>query len=405
MNDLRIRRVSVSSPRFFAAILKLIVAPGLIVAVMLSPDAAREARAGVEPCAAAACEAADGAQMIQALNQPPVANDDVAETLQDVSVLIAVLANDVDLDGNLEPETTDVISQAANGAAAVNADGTVLYTPDNTFIGVDSFVYEVCDSEGLCDSATVQVTVRAANAPPAAADDSAATAENTPVTIAVLENDTDPDGDILDLVSTTEPSGGTATRDDSGTVTYTPDPAFCGTDSFTYVIADGAGGTDTATVTISVQCAPSGFVTGGGWIVSPEGSCQLTTACQGTTGRSNFGFVSKYRKNASVPKGSTQFRFQAGGINFHSEEQMTLRVSGSRAQFAGSGTINRDGDYGMIVTMIDGKLDGTRVDKLRIKIWDKTTGAVVYDNQMGAPDSADPTMPLGGGSIMIHKSK
>ncbi len=373
---------------FAATIANLIVAVGLIFAVVPSRALAL-----------------GGAVAVQQVNVAPVANDDAAETPQDVSVLIAVLANDIDPDGNLEPETTDVIAQAANGAAAVNANGTVLYTPDNTFIGVDSFVYEVCDSEFLCDSATVLVTVRAANTPPLAVHDSASTAEDTPVTLAVLDNDSDPDDDILELVSTTQPSGGTATRNDSGTVTYTPDPGFCETDSFTYTISDGNGGTDTATVTISVQCAPGGFVTGGGWIVSPKGSCHLTTACQDTTGRSNFGFVSKYRKNASVPKGSTQFRFQAAGINFHSKEQMTLWVSGSRAQFAGSGTINRDGDYGMIVTVIDGKLDGTRVDKLRLKIWDKTTGAVVYDNQMGAPDSANPTMPLGGGSIVIHKSK
>jgi len=71
-----------------------------------------------------------------------------------------------------------------------------------------------------------------------------------------------------------------------------------------------------------------------------------------------------------------------------------------------SGTINGSGDYGFMLTAIDGQVNGGGgIDKFRIKIWDKATGAIVYDNQMGAADDANPTTAIQGGSIVIHKKK
>ena len=76
-------------------------------------------------------------------------------------------------------------------------------------------------------------------------------------------------------------------------------------------------------------------------------------------------------------------------------------VGGARAQYKGTGTINGAGNYNFILTAIDGQIPGGGgVDKFRIKIW--SAGDVVYDNQMGALDDANPTTQLGGGSIMIH---
>jgi hypothetical protein len=75
-----------------------------------------------------------------------------------------------------------------------------------------------------------------------------------------------------------------------------------------------------------------------------------------------------------------------------------------RAQFKGSGTVNDAGDYGFILTAIDGKLSSSsEEDMFRIKIWDKSTGEVVYDNKMGADEYGDAATELGGGSIVIHK--
>ncbi|MCD6541497.1 tandem-95 repeat protein, partial [Candidatus Bipolaricaulota bacterium] len=93
------------------------------------------------------------------------------------------------------------------------------------------------------------------NNPPVAVDDEASTETNTPVDIDVLDNDYDPDGDDLTIVSTTDPEHGSVTNNGTD-VTYTPDEDWCGTDTFEYTITDGYGGTDTATVTVDVACAP-----------------------------------------------------------------------------------------------------------------------------------------------------
>ena len=145
-----------------------------------------------------------------------------------------------------------------------------------------------------------------------------------------------------------------------------------------------------------------GFVTGGGWIDSPEGAY---TADETLSGKANFGFVSKYKKGATVPTGNVEFQFKVGDLNFHSNDFDWLVVSGSKAKFKGTGTINGEGNYGFMISAIDGDSDG-KDDTFRIKIWDKDNDdAVVYDNQMDAEDDDDPSTTLGGGNIVVHKPK
>jgi hypothetical protein len=91
-------------------------------------------------------------------------------------------------------------------------------------------------------------------------------------------------------------------------------------------------------------------------------------------------------------------------LDFDSANYEWLVISGARAQYKGTGTINGSGDYGFMLTAIDGQINGGGgEDKFRIKIWDKTTDVVIYDNQLGADDDGDPTMELRSGSIVIHK--
>jgi len=147
-----------------------------------------------------------------------------------------------------------------------------------------------------------------------------------------------------------------------------------------------------------------GFVTGGGWFDSPPGACSFDACTDDTTGKANFGFVSKYKKGADVPIGNTEFQFKAGNLNFHSDSYDWLVVAGHKAKYKGVGTINGTGNYGFMISAIDEKLTpSTAVDLFRIKIWDKATGEMVYDNQMDADDSADPTTAIGGGNIVIHQ--
>jgi hypothetical protein len=150
-----------------------------------------------------------------------------------------------------------------------------------------------------------------------------------------------------------------------------------------------------------VSGSSGGFVTGGGWIDSPQGAYIPNTEL---TGKATFGLVSKYAKGAAVPTGNTQLELNLAGMNFKSTSYEWLEVAGARAQYKGFGMINGQGEYGFILTAIDGQVDGGGgVDKFRIKIWDMASDEIIYDSQAGAEDGAEPLTILGGGSIVIHK--
>ncbi|MDH4308212.1 MAG: PKD domain-containing protein [Acidimicrobiia bacterium] len=159
-------------------------------------------------------------------------------------------------------------------------------------------------------------------------------------------------------------------------------------------VSDGDLGSEQA-CTITVVYDPSaGFVTGGGWIDSPEGAYPADPSL---AGRATFGFVSKYKKGASVPTGNTEFQFKAGAFNFHSDtyEWLVVNQGGTNAQFKGSGTVNGGSEVHKFMIWAG---DGSP-DTFRIRIWTENAGIenVVYDNGTG--------QSLGGGSIVIHTAK
>jgi hypothetical protein len=165
-------------------------------------------------------------------------------------------------------------------------------------------------------------------------------------------------------------------------------------------VADSFSACDTKSFQFIVVYDPSGgFVTGGGWINSPQGAYADNPEL---SGKATFGFVTKYQKGANVPVGNTEFSFNVAGLKFHSESYQWLVVAGSKAQFKGEGVVNGDSGYGFMLTAKDGQINSGQ-DCFRIKIWDKTTGAIVYDNQMGNSDDASATTAIQGGNIVIHK--
>ena len=194
-------------------------------------------------------------------NNPPMASNDMGTTVQGQSVMIDVLANDEDADG--EQLTVTDAGPADYGTVSVAANGaTVTYTPNMGFTGSDDFTYTVSDGTDT-DMGTVTVTVTAppppANNAPVAMDDTAETDEGESVMISVLANDTDADGDTLTVTMATDPSYGDAVVADNGmSITYTPDADFDGEDQFMYTVSDGEGGTDTATVMVDVMEADDG---------------------------------------------------------------------------------------------------------------------------------------------------
>jgi len=116
--------------------------------------------------------------------------------------------------------------------------------------GVYPITIQATDPDGL--SVTTVATFDVTNLAPVANADTALTEADRAVTISVLDNDTDPDGDPL-TVSVANAVNGTVTRNPDGTLTYKPNPGFSGTDTITYTIDDGNGGSATATVSVTVQ--------------------------------------------------------------------------------------------------------------------------------------------------------
>ncbi|MCB9190683.1 MAG: tandem-95 repeat protein [Flavobacteriales bacterium] len=178
-------------------------------------------------------------------NEPPIANADAAQTIEDVPVSGNVLSNDDDPDGdNIILNTTPIVDPT-DGSVVLNPDGSFTYTPDPGFIGTDTFIYSICDdgTPSLCDTAVVTINVipdAPGNDPPFAGDDAALTPQEVPVSGNLLTNDFDPNGDniIINTTPISGPSNGSVTIDGAGNYTYTPNPGFVGTDSYIYEICD-----------------------------------------------------------------------------------------------------------------------------------------------------------------------
>jgi hypothetical protein len=125
------------------------------------------------------------------------------------------------------------------------------YVPYLNFFGVDSFAFVANDGRDVSAPAIVTITVQGVNDAPVANNDAAVTAIDTAVSIPVLDNDSDPDGDVLSITAVTQPSHGT-TSIMGTTILYTPAPGYSGADSFVYTITDGNGGFASAVVTVTV---------------------------------------------------------------------------------------------------------------------------------------------------------
>jgi PKD repeat protein len=309
-----------------------------------------------------------------------------------------------------------------DGTASSDADGDTLSyawdfgdgstgtgaTPHHTYADNGIYSVSLIVNDGTADSAPATASVTIENAAPSVVTIDVS-AEVVAMNSYVEASATFTDAGMLDTHSASWDWGdGTSTTGSmtqgagSGSAadghTYTSPGVY--TVSVTVIDNDGDSGSAQHQYVV-VYDPDGGFVTGGGWFDSPIGAF---AADPSLSGRANFGFVSRYQRGMSVPQGQTQFQFQAGSMNFHSTAYEWLVISGARAQYKGVGTINGSGNFGFILTAIDGSVSGGGgQDRLRLKVWDRDQGdAIVYDNQMAAADDDDPTTVIGGGSIKIH---
>ncbi|MDF4890451.1 tandem-95 repeat protein [Vibrio parahaemolyticus] len=175
---------------------------------------------------------------------------DKATVVEDTPTIIKVLGNDT-FEGKDKVVSLDAENSPKNGTVIVNNDGTVTYTPDDNYVGKDTFTY-IVTSGGVSESTTVEVNVTPVNDAPVAKDDIATTQEDTAVTIDVLSNDTDVDGDKLSIQSATVPEAQGKVEIVDGKLVFTPAENFNGHAEITYTVTDGQL-TDEAKVTVTVN--------------------------------------------------------------------------------------------------------------------------------------------------------
>ena len=207
---------------------------------------------------------------VDPVNDTPVTSGQSVSATEDVNKGIALVATDVD-GGNIDFTPTE----PAHGTVALGAklcSGTpssctqnVTFDPDPNYNGSDSFTFTVTDGTSTSDPATVTITIAAVqDAPSAANDPLAAVEDGSNVTIDPRGNDVEVDGQSLAVTAVTQGAKGAVTFT-AGSVTYNPAANAFGADAFTYTVSDGNGGTDTATVNVTIAAVNDPPVIGRPW--------------------------------------------------------------------------------------------------------------------------------------------
>ncbi|MCA1246170.1 tandem-95 repeat protein, partial [Massilia sp. MS-15] len=181
-------------------------------------------------------------------NGAPVAGA-ASITIAEDNIHTGALPAASDPDG--DPVSYALATGAQHGSVQLVADGSYTYTPAANYHGTDSFTYTVSDGKGASNTYTVNITVTPVNDAPVAGGTSISTAEDTART-GSLPVASDADGDTVTYAKASDPAHGTVSIDSDGKYTYTPDANYHGTDSFSYTVSDGKGGSNTYTVNVTV---------------------------------------------------------------------------------------------------------------------------------------------------------
>lgn len=225
---------------------------------------------------------------------------------------------------------------------------------------------------------------------------------NTAVSVSATFNDAgilDTHTATIDWGDGSSSTGGVTESNGTGSLAGSHSYTATGIYTITVTVGDKDGAAASATYQSITVVDPTGAsVNGNARIDSPSGAMPANL---GVIGNVNLQVRANYNGGASTPIGTTSFDFKAANLNFQSTAYDWLMVNGDKALVTGTGTINGVGNYGFIVSVIDGGKGKGSPDTFRIKIWDKTSGVVVYDSQPGMADDADPTTFLTSGKITI----
>jgi len=191
-------------------------------------------------------------------NLRPEAEDDFLVVVDDSLYTVNILANDSDPDGNnLFYVINDLVNSGTEkGFIQDIGNGLISYTAYEPYNGLDSFTYTLFDDGGLpqlVDVATVYISATRTNLPPTAQDDSVTIDQAANIVIEVLQNDTEPENEPLNISYFSQPFGGNITLNTDGTLTYQGSPNYNGIDYITYVVCDSLENCDSAQLIVFIN--------------------------------------------------------------------------------------------------------------------------------------------------------
>lgn len=305
-----------------------------------------------------------------------------------------------------QPEVTDNC-----GIASISHDQTTNVFP----VGETIVTWTATDIHGNVQTAAQKVIVTNDDPVIHSVTASSASVEiNTPVSIAVLFTDNNIQSATIDWGDLSAPD---VIQEPSADLSVTHAFAAAGSYAVSVTLTDRCGGVSSFTYeSITVLAERDGYVKGGGWFDSRRGYYVHNHRAEG---KAQFSFQAEYPEGSDVPVGSATFRFKGARLQFRSTGFDMLIVDGDEAFLTGNGTLNGKSGYGILISMVDGDLQGdeqylfassrghgkkgkgkNKTDRIRVKIWDPA-GSVVYDTQSGAPDDSEASTYIGGGSIQI----
>ena len=326
-------------------------------------------------------------------NADPVASAGGSYVGEEGSAVALALSGN-DSDGDALTFSWD-LGDGTTGSGAVPPANHV-YADNGTYV----IMLAVDDGRGGADTARTTATISNV-APSLAAFSIPATPMGlTPggITVPVSSSFTDPGTVDTHTASLDCGSGVTAQSEVVGEMASSACSfSSAGVYSIRLTVRDKDGGSDTklSSAPIVVFDPAGGRLTGGGWVASPAGAVAFAPTA---AGKLTFSLNARYEPGSSIPTGKAELNLTVGKLEFRSTSLDWLVATEASAQLQGRGTVNGNGDYAFSVVAMDAQSTGA----VRIRIWHRTSGTLLYDSRPGAPLDETGVTALGGGSIQLH---